>query len=200
MRLADGPGAPRPAPAASRHAGSAMTRRGFLAAAGGAAVLPLVGPVAVGGQETPPLWLLNRHTGEEYFVPLFVGAHRNPRVYPALDYLLRDHRQNRWVEMDRRIYDMLYAFQRLAGRGARVEIVSGYRTPETNRLLRRNSEGVALRSFHMEGRAVDFVVRGMSTKVAAQLAWTLGFGGVGLYGDSFTHCDTGPPRRWGDSF
>jgi uncharacterized protein YcbK (DUF882 family) len=177
-----------------------LSRRAFLGSAAAAAALPFIGSPAVAGQATPPLWLLNRHTGEEYLVPLFVGSSRNPRVYPFLDYLLRDHHEDVAVQMDRRLYDLLYAFQRLAGQGARVEILSGYRTPKTNAILRSHSEAVAVHSYHMRAQAVDFVVTGMPTKVAAKLAWMLGFGGVGLYGDDFCHCDTGPLRKWGDPF
>lgn len=181
---------------------SGLSRRAFLTGMGcamAAVSLPLIGSPAIAGQETPPLWLLNRNTNEEYLIPLFVGAQRNMRVYPVLDYLMRDWREGIIYQMDRRLYDLLYAFQRLAGPGARVEVLSGYRSPKTNAMLRRHSESVAVHSYHMQGRAVDYVVRGMSTRTAAKLAWTLGFGGVGLYGDDFCHCDTGPLRHWGDA-
>lgn len=183
-----------------RGQGRGLSRRAFMAGGAAAATLPFIGSPAVAGQETPPLWLKIRNTGEEYKVPLFVGAQRNPQVYPALDYLLRDHRENAWIQMDRRLYDLLYAFQRLAGAGARVDVLSAYRSPRTNAMLRKRSEAVAVNSYHIRGQAVDFVISGMPPSVAAKLAWLLGFGGVGLYGDDFCHCDTGPTRRWGDSF
>lgn len=115
-----------------------------------------------------------------------------------MDYLARDRREGVAVPLDRRLYDLLYVLSRVSGAGS-VEILSGYRTPKTNAMLARNMEGVALRSLHMEGRAIDFRIPGLSLDHVARIAWGLGYGGVGLYG-TFVHVDTGHRRTWGANF
>lgn len=125
---------------------------------------------------------------------------RNPAAYPALDHLLRDHREDATTQMDRKLYDFLYLLSRVAGGVPRIDVVSGYRTPRTNASLQSRSEAVAVSSYHLAGRAVDFRIAGLPAAAAARVAWHISFGGVGLYGDAFTHCDTGPVRRWGDQF
>lgn len=174
------------------------SQRRLLAAALGAAA-GLARPAASGPQP-PPLWVRNAHTGEQALVPQFIGADRDPLDYPVLDYLLRDHRAGAVAAMDRKLYDFLYLVSRVAGGLPRIAVVSGYRSPRTNAALHVRSEAVAVRSNHLQGRAVDFRVEGLPTTAVARVAWHLSLGGVGLYGDGFTHCDTGPVRRWGDPF
>jgi uncharacterized protein YcbK (DUF882 family) len=148
---------------------------------------------------SPPLWVRIVATGEEYRIPLFVSGRRHALAQRALDWLFRDHRENAGVMMDRRLYDMLYFFQHLPGRGARVDVTSGYRTPKTNNMLRDRGEGAAVNSLHIEGMAVDFRVQGMDPEAVARIGWSYQYGGIGLY-DGFTHFDTGRPRKWGRSF
>lgn len=157
-----------------------------------------------------PLRIRNVNTGEA--LSAFV-ARRNAdgsvfwdvEALGRLDWLFRDWREGVSTQIDRRLYVFLFLLQTLSERlhGVRsiVELTSGFRSERTNLRLRGlYRETVALNSFHMRGQAVDFRVAGLSTRVCASLAWILNMGGVGLYGDTFVHCDTGPRRRWGDPF
>jgi uncharacterized protein YcbK (DUF882 family) len=162
---------------------------------------PLVG--------THPLRIRNTNTDEEVAIPIMQGDQGylawNEMAFSRLDWLFRDWRENISVRIDRRIYVFLYLLQALSERAhgvrSHVELTSGFRTERTNSRLRGiYRETVALNSFHTRGQAVDFRVSGLSTRICATLAWSLDLGGVGLYGDRFVHCDTGPRRRWGDPF
>jgi uncharacterized protein YcbK (DUF882 family) len=78
-----------------------------------------------------------------------------------------------------------------------VEVVSGYRTPQTNRMLRRTMSGVALHSYHTKGQAIDLRIPGVPLDDLWAMAVDIGKGGVGFYPDSnFVHVDTGPFRMW----
>jgi uncharacterized protein YcbK (DUF882 family) len=158
---------------------------------------------------THPLRIRNMNTDEEVAIPIIHGDQSqlmwNDQAFSRLDWLFRDWRENVVMRIDRRIYVFLYLLQALSERthGVRshVELTSGFRTERTNSRLRGiYRETVALNSFHTRGQAVDFRVSGLSTRICATLAWSLDLGGVGLYGDRFVHCDTGPRRRWGDPF
>jgi len=82
--------------------------------------------------------------------------------------------------------------------GKEVEIISGYRSPTRNALMRRKSKRVAKDSLHMRGRAADIVIRGVPAAAIRDFAYSLMKGGVGYYGSrSFVHIDSGPMRAWG---
>jgi Bacterial protein of unknown function (DUF882) len=109
---------------------------------------------------------------------------------------LRDHYTNQATRMDTRLIDVL---ARVAGRfsAKRIEVVSGYRSPKYNLMLRKKGHQVARHSQHMEGTAVDFRIRGVATKVVLHFVKSLRLGGVGFYPHSqFVHSDTGPIRYW----
>ena len=99
--------------------------------------------------------------------------------------------------IDVRVLDILHTLQAMTGHEAPYEIISGYRSPQTNAALRRSSTGVAEHSFHMQGRAIDVRLAGYATSELHGLARTLGQGGVGFYPRSdFVHLDSGPVRYW----
>ncbi len=109
---------------------------------------------------------------------------------------LRDHYTNQATHMDERLLDVL---TRVAGKfsAKRIEVVSGYRSPKYNLMLRKKGHQVARHSQHMEGNAVDFRVRGVATKVVLHYVRSLHAGGVGFYPHSqFVHTDTGRVRYW----
>lgn len=157
-----------------------------------------------------PLRIRNVNTGERLDIPVARQGEDGllawePEALARLDWLLRDWREGASIQIDRRLYVFLFLLQalseRLHGTRSLIELTSGFRTERTNARLRGvYRETVALNSFHTRGQAVDFRVAGLSTRLCASLAWALNMGGVGLYGDSFVHCDTGPRRRWGDPF
>ena len=109
---------------------------------------------------------------------------------------LRDHYTNQATQMDTRLIDVL---TRVAGRfsAKRIEVVSGYRSPKYNLMLRKKGRQVARHSQHMEGTAVDFRIRGVATKNILHFVRSLRLGGVGFYPHSqFVHSDTGKIRYW----
>ncbi|AVR88584.1 YcbK family protein [Thauera aromatica] len=140
-----------------------------------------------------------RHTHTDERLQL---AYRDRRGYiePALqrmNWLLRDFRTGDAVAMDPRLYDVLHALSLRCG-GDTFEIISGYRSPATNQALRKTGSGVARRSLHMDGRAIDIRLAGVATARLRDAALALRAGGVGYYPESdFVHIDTGPVRSWG---
>jgi hypothetical protein len=109
---------------------------------------------------------------------------------------LRDHHTNQATQMDERLVDVLC---RVAKRfsAERVDVVSGYRSPKYNLMLRKKGREVARQSQHTEGNAVDFRVRGVPTRRLLQFVKSLRAGGVGYYPHSqFVHSDTGKVRFW----
>jgi hypothetical protein len=109
---------------------------------------------------------------------------------------LRDHFTNQPTNMDTRLIGVL---QHVAGKfdAKRIEVVSGYRSPKYNLMLRKKGHQVARHSQHMEGNAVDFRIRGVATKLVLHYVKSLRLGGVGYYPNSqFVHSDTGPIRYW----
>ena len=109
---------------------------------------------------------------------------------------LRDHFTNQPTNMDTRLIGVL---EHVAGKfdAKRIEVVSGYRSPKYNLMLRKKGHQVARHSQHMEGNAVDFRIRGIATKTVLHYVKSLRLGGVGYYPNSqFVHSDTGPIRYW----
>ncbi|WP_332460900.1 YcbK family protein [Thauera sinica] len=127
---------------------------------------------------------------------------RRPRLpSPALqriDRLLRDFRTGEVQAMDPQLFDILHALRITLG-GGTFEIISAYRSPATNDMLRKTGGGgVAKRSLHMDGRAIDVRLPGVPTTSLRDAAIGLGLGGVGYYPESdFVHIDTGAVRAWG---
>lgn len=115
-----------------------------------------------------------------------------------LNNFLRDHRTNQSWTMDGQLFELLYEIQRYSRNLDGIfEIISGYRSPKTNAILYRDTEGVARHSLHQEGKALDIRLRGITTVKLQKLAMELQCGGVGYYPSSnFTHIDTGEVRYW----
>lgn len=109
---------------------------------------------------------------------------------------LRDHYTNQATQMDTRLIDVLTRAARKFS-AARIEVVSGYRSPKYNLMLRKKGHQVARSSQHIEGHAVDFRIRGVPTRSLLQFVRSLRLGGVGFYPHSqFVHSDTGKIRYW----
>jgi hypothetical protein len=143
-----------------------------------------------GARLAPVTTLFNVWTREA--LPLLPGLLPSLRLHP----FLRDHHTNQATYMDTRLLDVLAAAaERFAAR--RIEVVSGYRSPKYNLMLRKKGRQVARSSQHVEGQAVDFRIRGVPTKSLLQFVRSLRRGGVGFYPHSqFVHSDTGPIRFW----
>lgn len=145
------------------------------------------------------LTLHHLHTDERLSLTYRVGDHYQRSALRRLNHFLRDFRTGDETAIDPRIFDLMYEAQQRVGRHDGVfEIISGYRSPKTNAMLRRTSSGVAKRSLHMSGQAVDIRLRGSSLRNLRDVAVHMGRGGVGYYPRSdFVHLDTGRIRHWG---
>lgn len=143
------------------------------------------------------LRLQNLHTGEKLTATFWVEGEYISEELAAIDHVLRDHRSGEAIHMDHALFDQVYALQHRLGHKGTIEIISGYRSPNTNAMLARNSNGVAKKSYHMQGRAVDLRMPGVELKDLRKAALNLKAGGVGYYPNSnFVHLDTGRPRFW----
>jgi len=148
--------------------------------------------------ETYRLRLYHLHTGEHLDVVYRIGEQYIPDGVAALDHFLRDHRTGDMKDYDIREFDLLHdLLAKLGHPDSEIDIVCGYRTPWSNNYLREHSHGVALHSQHMEARAIDIRIPGISTAKVRDAALSLQRGGVGYYAQSdFVHVDVGPVRHW----
>jgi len=169
------------------------------------AIFLIVTPVAAPAAPTVPLRngqyrlrLFHTHTGEKLDVVYRNGDSYVPDGLTALDHFLRDYRNGEVHHYDPRLFDLLYELLDSAGRpGAWINIVCGYRNPQTNSYLRSHGHGVARHSLHMQAMAIDIRLPGTSTAKLRDLALSLHEGGVGYYPASdFIHVDVGRVRHW----
>ncbi|WP_246624545.1 DUF882 domain-containing protein [Oceanobacter mangrovi] len=143
------------------------------------------------------LRLYNIHTGERLKSTYWVDGHYQADELQRLDYLLRDHRSGGVNAIHRSLYDRIHHLQQTFNAREPVYIISGYRSAASNQQLRQTSNGVARGSLHMQGRAVDIRIPGVSHRDLHEAALAIGEGGVGYYPNSgFIHLDTGRTRRW----
>ena len=143
------------------------------------------------------LQFVHTHTGETLSVEYFDGGGYSASGLASIDHLLCDFRTGESHRIDPKLLDILYDLQNLANRHSTFEVISGYRSPTTNAMLRRASSGVAEHSQHLLGKAIDVRLTGFATDRLGQYARSLSRGGVGFYARSdFIHIDTGPVRYW----
>jgi uncharacterized protein YcbK (DUF882 family) len=142
------------------------------------------------------LSLLHLHTGESLQVEL--GSNRwQPEALAAIDHLLRCHHTGEVHNIDPRLIKSLLRLDRKLGGGRQMQIVSGFRSPTYNELLRQQGNKVAVASLHLSGQAIDLRVPGIELSTLHRTALSLTAGGVGYYPRSaFVHFDCGPVRRW----
>lgn len=171
-------------------------RRRLLAGALGLAAPALI---AGGASASAPrrLSLLNLHTGERLAATYFEAGRYLPDALAAIDHVLRDHRTGAVHPMSPDLLDLVAALSdRLSGAGT-VQVISGYRSPASNAALHARSSGVATRSLHMQGMAMDIRVPGVELGQVRKAALAMGRGGVGYYPESdFVHVDVGRVRQW----
>jgi uncharacterized protein YcbK (DUF882 family) len=147
--------------------------------------------------EERSLSLYHTHTGERLSVVYYADGRYLSDSLRQLNFLLRDFRNDEMREIDLNLLDLLHDVSRRFGGSRTVEIISAYRSPETNAMLHRRSNGVARNSLHMQGKAMDVRIRGVDLSQFQKAALVLGRGGVGYYSRSnFIHLDTGRTRRW----
>jgi uncharacterized protein YcbK (DUF882 family) len=150
------------------------------------------------GTEVRTLSLYNTHTGETLRkVPYWEQGVYLKDALSEINVLLRDHRVNDVKAIDPKAIDLLFALQHKFDCDCPIEIISGYRSPATNAKLSSKSNGVAKRSYHMQGKAIDLRIPDVPLKMLYKASLELKRGGVGYYPKSnFVHVDTGPVRTW----
>lgn len=175
-------------------------RRKLLAFGGvalGAAMLPTQAFATLSTPRPRILTLNNLNTGEIIKTEFFDGTAYNQDELSRLNHFFRDYRANRVKAIDPGLFDQLYRLQGLLGTSKQVQLISGYRSLDTNDGLRARSRGVAKNSYHTKGQAMDFHIEGISLSNVRKAALSLRAGGVGYYPRSnFVHIDTGPLRHW----
>jgi uncharacterized protein YcbK (DUF882 family) len=142
--------------------------------------------------------LVNNKTGDWVDTVYWVEGEYIPDALDAINYLMRDWRENLVHAIDPRTIDIMAATQHLLDSTEPFEVVSGFRSAKTNAMLRRRSRGVAKKSYHIKGMAVDITMKTRSVRQVSRAGQSLGAGGVGRYSRShFVHLDSGPVRKWG---
>lgn len=140
----------------------------------------------------------NLHTGERLAVTYWEKGAYIPGALKEINRILRDHRTNDVAAIDPKLLDSLVLLQSRLETKAQFQVISGYRSPASNAMLHERSGGVAKKSLHMQGKAIDIRVPGRELAMVRKAALTMGKGGVGYYPASdFVHVDTGKVRSWG---
>lgn len=174
-----------------------ISRRSLLQGAA-AAVITMVAPaLATATTAERSLKLYNLHTGERLNATYWANGRYQPEQLAAINRLLRDHRSDEVAPIDTALLERLHDLQlRFPGHDT-FHVISGYRSSETNAMLQKVSSGVAKRSLHMQGRAIDIRLPGVELRKLREAALAQQAGGVGYYPKSdFIHIDTGRTRFW----
>ena len=178
-----------------------LHRRRFLARGAGLGAglgAALLAPADAGAAATARILSFdNLHTGEKLSTAYWAEGGLVDRNCRRIDWILRDHRSGEVAAISPRLLDLLFRLRHQLQTDAPFEVISGYRSPQTNAALVRASSGVATRSLHMQGMAIDIRVPGLKLARLRDEARKLGLGGVGYYPASdFVHVDVGRVRSW----
>ena len=137
------------------------------------------------------------HTGKSLQVTYYAGGRYLPDAMTELRVFLADWRDGKQREMDPELMNILWRIQQISANKEAYEVISAYRSEETNALLHSRSKGVAKNSQHVLGKAIDVRLRGLDLERLRETARDLRLGGVGYYpGSGFVHVDTGRVRYW----
>lgn len=184
-----------------------MSRRGFLSAvAAGVSVVATArsgfaatsSPVpSASALATRNLRFSHTHTGEHLSVDYFSAGEYLPDALSTVNHFLRDFRTGDVHDIDPGLLDLLHHLQGQTESSRPFQVISGYRSPRTNAMLRQHSEGVAAGSLHLQGQAIDIRLADVPLAKLRAAALAAKRGGVGFYPASdFVHVDTGRVRYW----
>lgn len=176
-------------------------RRHFLKLGAAAAACSLVMPAGAFattiGSAARKLSFVNLHTDERLAATYWHNGRYQPKALGELDHLLRDWRTDELHKIDVKLFDVLWELHQRLDSRAPFEIISGYRSPKTNATLAAASDGVAKKSLHMQGMAIDIALGDAKLTKVRDTAIAMRRGGVGYYAKSgFVHLDTGRVRSW----
>jgi len=190
---------PKPATSIDDHGLDSPRRRRWAGLALAAVALGACLASAPAFAETRSLKLHHMHTQEKAEIVYKRNGRYDAAGLKKINQLLRDWRRNEPIRMDPRLLDLVWQAYRQSGSNAYIHIVSGYRAPATNAMLRGRSKGVAKNSQHMLGKAMDFYIPGVPLKKLRDIGLRMQGGGVGYYptsGSPFIHMDVGNVRHW----
>jgi uncharacterized protein YcbK (DUF882 family) len=154
---------------------------------------------AVANGDTRTIILSDQHTNESGSFTFMVNGVYDQAVLDKLNWFCRDWRLNEPTKMDPHLFDIIWEVYRESGSTQPVDVLSGYRSPQTNAMLRRRSRQVAEHSMHMQGKAIDAHFLDVSTGRIRDIAMRMQAGGVGFYPTGMTpwvHIDSGSVRYW----
>jgi len=166
--------------------------------AGALAVL-CAGLTTAAHAETRTLKLYNTHTKERVSITFKKNGRYLPQGLREANRFLRDWRRNEIIKMDPELLDLVWEVYQKVGARDSIYVVSSYRSPATNNMLRKRSSGVAKNSQHTLGKAMDFYIPGVNLSKLRATGLRKQVGGVGYYprsGSPFVHMDTGRVRHW----
>lgn len=176
-----------------------LSRRSFLTSIAGAAITmtaPNVIASAAPARDRE-LAFYNTHTGEKLSATFWSDGNYLDDGIDEINWILRDHRAGIANPIDPKLLDLLHQLQAKVEHQGEFHIISGYRSPATNDMLNKRSSGVAKRSYHMQGKAIDVRLPGFDSSKLRKAAISLKSGGVGYYSSSnFVHLDVGRVRYW----
>lgn len=153
--------------------------------------------VFAGSLATRELGFAHTHTGERLTIEYFSGGSYLQDALATINHFLRDFRTSEVHPIDPDLLDLLHGLTGLTGSRQPFQVISAYRSPATNEMLRHRSEGVAAGSLHMKGQAIDIRLADVPLTRLRNAALAVGRGGVGYYPAShFVHVDTGRVRIW----
>ncbi len=186
----------------TEQADSAFSRRGLLRAFAATAVV--AAPTYAnafgllrGAGDIRRVRMYSGRTGETIDTIYWIEGQYIPEVMKEINHFMRDWRSGATARIDTRTIDIMAAAHRLMDVTEPYMMLSGYRSPQTNAMLRSQSRGVARDSLHMRGQAADLRLKSRNVSQMARAAEACASGGVGRYARSnFVHMDCGPIRTW----
>lgn len=179
---------------------SQLDRRAFMKL-GGAAMASLVIPQWAWGDENliseKKLSFYNIHTGEKCSSVFWAEGEYIPEGIAEINKILRDHRTGDVAQMDIEVFELLYNLQKKMDAKGTFNVISGFRSQKTNAMLNKTTNGVAKKSMHTLGKAIDINLPGHKLAMLRKAAIDAKTGGVGYYPSSnFVHVDVGRVRQW----
>lgn len=154
---------------------------------------------AIANGDTRTISIRHMHTKELATVTFKRDGRYVSSALDSLNWLLRDWRHDEPTKMDPKLFDIVWEVHRSVGSSEPIHVVSAYRSPATNSMLRRRSRGVAKHSQHMLGKAMDFHIPDVDMSRVRAIGMRLQYGGVGYYPNAhnaFVHLDSGSVRSW----
>ena len=166
-------------------------------AAAAASFVPATSWASQGPAGDRALSFYNTHTDEKLSATYVRGSKLDKGALTDINHILRDFRTGDVFPIDLKLLDLLTELHRKTGSKQPFQIISGYRSPKTNSILSAESSGVAKRSMHLDGKAIDIRLSDVPLRELHATAVSMKLGGVGMYtGSNFVHVDTGRVRYW----